>query len=257
MLLIREFDSRLAALYTRGLVRGSSHSAIGQEAVAVGACAALRPDDYITSTHRGHGHAIAKGVALDRMFAELFGREAGYCRGKGGSMHVADFSIGMLGANGIVGGGFGIAAGAALSASCSATQAASRCASSATAPQQGRLPRGGELRGASGGCPWCSCARTTGSRCRRASTTTAPATSRRGRTHRDRRREVDGMDLFAVRAAAAEPSRRPAAVAGPSSSWPTATASRATSPGTRAVPHAEEAASWHARDPIETFAARR
>lgn len=116
MLLIRAFDSMLPELYTKQLIRGSSHAAIGQEAVAVGACAALAPDDYITSTHRGHGHTIAKGGDVNRMMAELLGRETGYCRGKGGSMHIADFKIGMLGANGIVGGGFGIAAGAALSA---------------------------------------------------------------------------------------------------------------------------------------------
>ena len=116
MVLIRAFDSLLPDLYTKELIRGSSHAAIGQEAVAVGACAALAPDDYITSTHRGHGHTIAKGGDVNRMMAELMGREDGYCRGKGGSMHIADFSIGMLGANGIVGGGLGIAAGAALSA---------------------------------------------------------------------------------------------------------------------------------------------
>lgn len=116
MQLIRAFDSMLPDLYTRQLIRGSSHAAIGQEAVAVGACAALAADDYITSTHRGHGHTIAKGGDVKRMMAELLGREDGYCRGKGGSMHIADFSIGMLGANGIVGGGFGLAGGAALSA---------------------------------------------------------------------------------------------------------------------------------------------
>ena len=115
MMLIREFDSRLAGLYTRGLIRGSSHPATGQEAVAVGTCAALRDDDYITSTHRGHGHAIAKGAEPKRMMAELLGRSDGYCHGKGGSMHIADFSVGMLGANGIVGGGIGLAGGAALS----------------------------------------------------------------------------------------------------------------------------------------------
>ncbi len=116
MMLIRAFDSILPDLYTRQLIRGSSHAAIGQEAVAVGACSALAPDDYITSTHRGHGHTIAKGGDVNRMMAELLGRRDGYCRGKGGSMHIADFSIGMLGANGIVGGGFGLATGAALSA---------------------------------------------------------------------------------------------------------------------------------------------
>lgn len=116
MQLIRTFDSLLPELYTKGLVRGSTHAAIGQEAVAVGACVALAPNDQITSTHRGHGHAIAKGADVRRMMAELLGRVDGYCRGRGGSMHIADFSIGMLGANGIVGGGFGIAGGAALSA---------------------------------------------------------------------------------------------------------------------------------------------
>lgn len=117
MLVIREFEGLLPRLYNEGLSRGSSHPAIGQEAVAVGACMALRESDLITSTHRGHGHTIAKGGNVRRMMAELLGRENGYCRGKGGSMHIADFSIGMLGANGIVGGGIGIAGGAALSAS--------------------------------------------------------------------------------------------------------------------------------------------
>jgi pyruvate dehydrogenase E1 component alpha subunit len=95
---------------------GLAHLYSGEEAVAVGVCAALRHDDYITSTHRGHGHCLAKGAAIDRMFAELLGREAGYCRGKGGSMHIADQQSGNLGANAIVGGSAGIATGAALSA---------------------------------------------------------------------------------------------------------------------------------------------
>jgi pyruvate dehydrogenase E1 component alpha subunit len=95
---------------------GLAHLYIGEEAVAVGICSALRRDDWITSTHRGHGHCLAKGAALDRMFAELLGKEAGYCRGKGGSMHIADHENGNLGANAIVGGSTGIATGAALSA---------------------------------------------------------------------------------------------------------------------------------------------
>jgi len=115
MCLIRAFDSNLPTLYNRGLIQGSSHSAIGQEAVAVGACLALDKNDYVTSTHRGHGHAIAKGCDLVGMTAELLGRSTGICRGKGGSMHIADFSINMLGANGVVGASFGIAAGAAMS----------------------------------------------------------------------------------------------------------------------------------------------
>jgi len=113
---IRTFEERVYDVYTRGLMPGLAHLYIGEEGVAVGACAALRDDDYITSTHRGHGHCLAKGAGLDRMMAEIMGKEAGYCRGKGGSMHIADLSGGNLGANGIVGGSFGIATGAAYSA---------------------------------------------------------------------------------------------------------------------------------------------
>jgi TPP-dependent pyruvate/acetoin dehydrogenase alpha subunit len=114
MALIREFDTVVPRLVQMGGIKGTAHSAVGQEAVAVGACAALDTGDFISSTHRGHGHAIAKGVDVAAMMAELFGRTTGVCGGKGGSMHIADFSVGMLGANGVVGGGFGIATGAAL-----------------------------------------------------------------------------------------------------------------------------------------------
>src|SRR3974377_1812478 len=114
MQMIRHFEERANDLYLRALMPGLAHLYIGEEAVAVGVCEALRPDDYITSTHRGHGHCVAKGAAPDRMFAELLGKEAGYCRGKGGSMHIADPSTGNLGANAIVGGSVGIATGAAF-----------------------------------------------------------------------------------------------------------------------------------------------
>ena len=116
MLAIRLFEERVNDLYTRALMPGLAHLYIGEEAVAVGVCEALRPDDYITSTHRGHGHCLAKGAAPDLMFAELLGKEAGYCKGKGGSMHIADPATGNMGANAIVGGSVGIATGAALSA---------------------------------------------------------------------------------------------------------------------------------------------
>jgi TPP-dependent pyruvate/acetoin dehydrogenase alpha subunit len=116
MLTIRVFEERVNELYTTAKMPGLAHLYSGEEAVAVGVCSALRHDDYITSTHRGHGHCLAKGAAIDRMFAELLGREAGYCRGKGGSMHIADQQSGNLGANAIVGGSAGIATGAALSA---------------------------------------------------------------------------------------------------------------------------------------------
>jgi pyruvate dehydrogenase E1 component alpha subunit len=113
---IREFEERVNELYMKALMPGLAHLYSGQEAVAVGVCEALRRDDYITSTHRGHGHCLAKGAAVDRMFAELLGKEAGFCKGKGGSMHIADPDSGNLGANAIVGGSMGIATGAALSA---------------------------------------------------------------------------------------------------------------------------------------------
>src|ERR1700756_5498871 len=116
MILIREFDERAIQLRVAGKIYGAVHPYVGQEAVAVGVCSVLKTTDRITSTHRGHGHCIAKGADINRMMAELFGRVDGYCKGKGGSMHIADFAIGMLGANGIVGGGLPIACGAALAA---------------------------------------------------------------------------------------------------------------------------------------------
>jgi acetoin:2,6-dichlorophenolindophenol oxidoreductase subunit alpha len=115
MVMIRLFEEQVNDLYTRALMPGLAHLYIGEEAIAVGVCEALRSDDYITSTHRGHGHCLAKGAAIDRMFAELLGKEAGYCKGKGGSMHIADPDTGNLGANAIVAGSAGIATGAAFS----------------------------------------------------------------------------------------------------------------------------------------------
>jgi len=114
MVAIRLFEERVNDLYTRAVMPGLAHLYIGEEAIAVGVCEALRPDDYITSTHRGHGHCLAKGAAPDLMFAELLGKEAGYCKGKGGSMHIADPATGNLGANAIVGGGAALATGAAF-----------------------------------------------------------------------------------------------------------------------------------------------
>src|SRR5438445_291434 len=116
MVMIREFDLLAIELRKARRIYGALHPYVGEEAVAVGVCAALAPTDRITSTHRGHGHCIAKGADINRMMAELFGRVDGYCKGKGGSMHIADFAIGMLGANGIVGAGLPIACGAALAA---------------------------------------------------------------------------------------------------------------------------------------------
>jgi TPP-dependent pyruvate/acetoin dehydrogenase alpha subunit len=116
MVRIRAFEMKLAELVRDLVTKGTLHPYVGQEAVATGVCFALRTDDYISSNHRGHGHALAKGADMNRMMAELLGRQTGYCKGKGGSMHIADLDLGMLGCNGIVGGGIGITAGAALSA---------------------------------------------------------------------------------------------------------------------------------------------
>jgi pyruvate dehydrogenase E1 component alpha subunit len=115
MLTIRLFEEGYEQLYLKGKMPGWAHLSIGQEAVAVGVCSALKKHDYIVSTHRGHGHCIAKGCEMKYMMAELFGKATGYCKGKGGSMHIANFEINMLGANGIVGGGLPIACGAGLS----------------------------------------------------------------------------------------------------------------------------------------------
>src|SRR5580658_7888583 len=116
MVAIRQFETQVNELYTRALMPGLAHLYIGEEAVAVGICEALERNDYVTSTHRGHGHCLAKGASPDQMFAELLGKKAGYCKGKGGSMHIADPATGNLGANAIVGGSAGIATGAAFSA---------------------------------------------------------------------------------------------------------------------------------------------
>jgi pyruvate dehydrogenase E1 component alpha subunit len=115
MLLIRAFEEKADELFALGRVHGTMHLSMGQEAVPTGVCAALSPDDYILSTHRGHGHCLAKGADVRRMMAEFLGKETGYCRGRGGSMHIADVESGNLGANGIVGGGLPIATGVGLS----------------------------------------------------------------------------------------------------------------------------------------------
>ncbi|ALX49995.1 pyruvate dehydrogenase [Lentibacillus amyloliquefaciens] len=116
MWVIRFFDEKVDEFFAKGMIHGTTHLAVGQEASAAGACALLDNEDKITSTHRGHGHCIAKGATPDKMMAELFGRTTGYCKGKGGSMHIADIDIGNLGANGIVAGGIPLAVGSALTA---------------------------------------------------------------------------------------------------------------------------------------------
>src|SRR4030042_5707806 len=127
MVRIRLFDQKGLELALKGILPGHLHPSIGQEAVSVGACAALREDDYMLSTHRGHGDIIAKGARTDKMMAELLARRTGYCKGKGGSLHIADLDLGILGATGIVGGGLPIADGAALACQIRGTDQVSLC----------------------------------------------------------------------------------------------------------------------------------
>src|SRR5918992_995426 len=127
MVKIRTFEEQVNELYQSAKMPGLAHLYIGEEANAVGVCEALKREDYITSTHRGHGHCLAKGASVDKMFCELLGKEPGYCRGKGGSMHIADQDTGNLGANAIVGGSAGIATGAALSAKMRGTDQVAVC----------------------------------------------------------------------------------------------------------------------------------
>ncbi len=145
MVLVRTFEDRFSQENQAGKPIGGGHSSAGQEAVSVGVCAALRDDDYVASTHRGHGHCIAKGVEVRGMMAELYGRTTGTCKGKGGSMHIADFSKGMLGANGVVGGNMPLATGAALSARLRGTGQVSVCFFGDGASNQGTFHESANL----------------------------------------------------------------------------------------------------------------
>jgi len=142
MLQIRFFEEKVFELYGQNLVPGTIHLYAGEEAVAVGVCANLRPDDYITSTHRGHGHCIAKGADMSKVMAEILGKKTGYCKGKGGSMHIADFNIGMLGATAVVGAGIPIAAGAGLSIKLRGTDHVVACFFGEGASNQGTFHEG-------------------------------------------------------------------------------------------------------------------
>ena len=145
MVRIRVFEERVRKEFAAGNIPGFVHLYTGEEAVAVGACANLRPGDYITSTHRGHGHVIAKGGKTDRMMAELYGRKTGYNKGKGGSMHIADTEMGILGANGVVGAGIPIAGGAAMSAQMRETDQVAICFLGDGATNTGRFHEGVNL----------------------------------------------------------------------------------------------------------------
>jgi len=142
MLEIRQFEEKVYELYGQNLVPGTIHLYVGQEAVAVGVCTNLRKEDYVVSAHRGHGHCIAKGADLKRVMAEILGKKTGYCKGKGGSMHIADFSVGILGATGVVGAGIPIAVGASLSIKLRGTDQFVACFFGDGASNQGTFHKG-------------------------------------------------------------------------------------------------------------------
>jgi acetoin:2,6-dichlorophenolindophenol oxidoreductase subunit alpha len=216
MLRIRLFEEQVNELYTSAKMPGLAHLYIGEEAVAVGVCAALRDDDYITSTHRGHGHCLAKGASVDRMFAELLGKEAGYCRGKGGSMHIADQERGNLGANAIVGGSVGIATGAALSAKKRGTDQVAVCFFGEGALGQGILYECMNMAALWKLPVIYACENNMYNEYTHYSETTAGDIASRAKAFAIPFREVDGQDVRAVHAATDEAVKRARRGEGPS-----------------------------------------
>jgi pyruvate dehydrogenase E1 component alpha subunit len=215
MLKIRLFEEEVNQLYLGAKMPGLAHLYIGEEAVAVGVCEALRADDYITSTHRGHGHCLAKGASVDRMFAELLGKEPGYCRGKGGSMHIADQETGNLGANAIVGGSAGIATGAALSIKMRGTDQVAVCFFGDGALGQGLLYETMNM-----GSLWqlpviYACENNQYNEYTHYRETTAGEVEDRARAFGIHTESIDGQDVKAVHAAALELVERARRGAGP------------------------------------------
>jgi len=213
---IRRFEEQVNDLYRNAKMPGLAHLYVGEEAVAVGVCEALRRDDYITSTHRGHGHCLAKGAATDRMFAELLGKEAGYCRGKGGSMHIADHENGNLGANAIVGGSCGIATGAALSAKSRGTDQVTVCFFGEGALGQGLLYEVMNMASLWTLPVLYVCENNLYNEYTHYSETTAGDVLARARAFGIEAEEVDGQDVTAVFATASRAVARARRAAGPS-----------------------------------------
>ena len=258
MLTIRAFESAVIRVWQEAAIPGTSHPYIGMEAIAAGAIAALRPDDYITSTHRGHGHCIAKGADLRAMMAELFGKATGLCKGKGGSMHIADVDLGMLGANGIVAGGVGMAAGAALSAQLRGSGQVALCFFGDGALNEGLLHECCNLAAIWRLPVVFLCENNQYAMSARADRfTSVPRPSVRALAYGFPGEEVDGMDPLAVRAAAETAAARAREGRGPS-----LLVCNAYRFGGHHVADPlnyrseEEVAQWRRRDPIAGFAAR-
>jgi TPP-dependent pyruvate/acetoin dehydrogenase alpha subunit len=216
MLTIRHFEEQVDDLYRSARMPGLAHLYAGEEAVAVGVCMALRDDDYLTSTHRGHGHCLAKGASVDRMFAELLGKEAGYCRGKGGSMHIADQERNNLGANAIVGGSAGIATGAAFSARRRGTDQVAVCFFGEGALGQGLLYEAMNMASLWRLPVIYVCENNLYNEYTSYRETTAGELTARPRAFGIPSREVDGQDVLAVHAAAREAVERGRRGDGPS-----------------------------------------
>jgi pyruvate dehydrogenase E1 component alpha subunit len=258
MLTIRLFEERVHEVFLKGMVRGTCHLCMGQEAAAVGACAALRPEDQVTSNHRGHGHFIAKGGDPRRIMAELFGKATGYAGGRGGSQHMACFEIGFLGSNGITGGGIPIATGAALTAKLRKTSRVVLCFFGDGAASQGTFHE--SLNMASLWklpvvylCENNLYAMSTPVR----DTLSVPNVADRASAYGVPGRIVDGQEVLAVRDAVAEAVARARAGEGPTlveaKTYRYCGHSRSDECAYRS---AEEEAAWRARDPIALFRRR-
>jgi TPP-dependent pyruvate/acetoin dehydrogenase alpha subunit len=216
MVTIRLFEERVMDLYRRTLIPGIAHVSIGQEAVPVGVCSVLHTNDYITSTHRGHGHCLAKGAEVTEMFAELFGKVTGYCRGKGGSMHIANPATGNLGANAIVGGSIPIATGAALSAKVRKTNQVAVCFFGDGALNQGVLLESMNLAAVWQLPVIYVCENNQYGEYTPAKNVTAGNIEMRGRALDVRTARVDGMDVLAVYEASVEAVEEARSGGGPS-----------------------------------------
>jgi TPP-dependent pyruvate/acetoin dehydrogenase alpha subunit len=257
MLLIRRFEERVMDMFTRSLIPGIAHVSIGQEGVPVGICSALRRDDYVTSTHRGHGHCLAKQARPDRMFAELLGKAAGYCGGKGGSMHIADPDTGNLGANAIVGGSFAIATGAALSAQTRGTDQVAVCFFGDGAANQGLFLESMNMAAIWSLAVVYVCEHNQYGEYTPAAAVTAGEIGARGTALGVESATIDGMDVLAVHEAAASAVARARAGEGPTLLVCDTYRFHGHGMSDRDRPYRtrDEEELWKTRDPIERLAA--
>ena len=259
MTLIRSFERKLQELFSRGRLPGFVHLYVGEEAIAVGACSVLRRDDKITSTHRGHGHLIAKGADPRLMMAEIMGKTTGLCRGKGGSMHIADYSLGILGANGIVGGGIPIATGSALADRTLGRDRVTVCFFGDGAANQGVLLEALNLSSIWQLPVVYVCENNGYTEWMRTADITAGEIAERARPFGVPSAAIDGNDVLAVRESVAAAVSRARGGGGPSLIEARTYRMLAHNEGEEAFSGvyrpAEEIAQWRERDPIDRFAA--